>query len=291
MTLQDETVIFMEVRILKSLIRLTDYDKDDIFDMFTLADEIRAGKYQNILEGKSVILFFPDSSIRTRVTFEKGIHLLGGQSILFPVETLDKKEDIRDVCGYLNNWTDLVIARHKDIYLLEQMSACLKIPVINAMTDINHPCEVLADMYALSKIRKDFTKDNYLFVGERGNIGLAWKEASDVMGFSLEQCCGKGYEIAGVTVYHNIYDAVKGKDIVCTDPLPASVLADFKECQVTTAVMEMANDGAMLNPCPPFYRGEEVSENVIESDYFVGYEFKKHLLEIQQAIMVYCLTR
>ena len=100
-------------------------------------------------------------------------------------------ELLKDVCGYLNNWADLVVIRHKDIRLLEKMSAYLKVPVINAMTDVNHPCEVLSDMYALSKIRKNFLRDHFLFVGERGNIGLAWKEASEVMGFSLEQCCLK----------------------------------------------------------------------------------------------------
>ena len=95
----------------------------------------------------------------------------------------------------------------------------------------------------------------------------------------------------GVVSYHNIYDAISGKDIVCTDSLPASDLADFKECQVTIAAMERANEGAVLNPCPPFYRGEEVTEEVIESKYFVGYEFKKYLLEVQQALMIYCFTR
>lgn len=275
---------------MKSLIRLTDYNVNDIYDIFKLTDEIRKGKHQDFLKGKSVILFFPNTSIRTRVTFEKGIYLLGGQSILFPTDTLDKKEDLRDVCGYLNNWADMVIVRHKDICLLQSMADCLKIPVINAMTDVNHPCEMLTDMYALSKIRKDFTKDRFLFVGERGNIGLAWKEASDVMGFSLEQCCGQGYEMDGLVSYNNIYDAIRGKDIVCTDSLSTNALADFKECQVTNGAMEMANEGAILNPCPPFYRGEEVSEEVMESKYFVGYGFKKYLLDVQQAIMMYCLT-
>lgn len=276
---------------MKNLIRLTDLDVNDIYDIFKLTDEVRKGTYRDFLKEKSIILFFPNTSIRTRVTFEKGIYLFGGQPILFPTDTLDKKEDLRDVCGYLNNWADMVIIRHKDIGLLQKMADCLKVPVINAMTDSNHPCEMLADMYALSKIRKDFTKDRFLFVGERGNIGLAWKEASDVMGFSLEQCCGQGYEMEGVVSYHNINNAISGKDIVCTDSLPASDLVDFKECQVTIAAMERANEGAVLNPCPPFYRGEEVTEEVIESKYFVGYEFKKYLLEVQQAIMVYCLTR
>lgn len=276
---------------MKDMIKLADYKADDIYDIFQLTDEVRQGKYQDFLKGKSAILFFPGSSIRTRVTFEKGIYLLGGQPILFSTETLDKKEDLRDVCGYLNHWADIVIARHKDIHLLEKMAEYLEVPVINAMTDVNHPCEMLTDMYALSKIRKDFTKDRFLFVGGKGNIGLAWKEAAQVMGFELEQCCGQGYEMGGLMSYNNIYDAVAGKDIVCTDSLPASALTDFKECQVTTAAMKMANEGAILNPCPPFYLGEEVSKEVMESKYFVGYEFKKYLLEVQQAIMIYCLTR
>lgn len=276
---------------MKNLIRLTDYLVNDIYDIFHIADELTVGKYTDILKGKSVILFFPNSSIRTRVTFEKGIYLLGGQPILFPTETLDKKEDLRDVCGYLNNWADIVIVRHSNIKVLENISEYLSVPVINAMTDVNHPCEMLADMYALSKIRKDFINDKYLFCGKNGNIGLAWKEASDVMGFDLEQCCGKGYEIEGIVTYDNISTAIKGKDIVCTDSLPSNILADFNKCQVTKSAMDMANEGAILNPCPPFYCGEEVSDDVIQSKYFVGYEFKKCLLEVQQAIMVYCLTR
>lgn len=274
---------------MKNLIRLTDYTANDVYDIFKIADEIQQGKYQDILKGKSVVLFFPNSSIRTRVSFEKGIYLLGGQSILFPTETLDKKEDLKDVCGYLNNWADMIIVRHKDINVIEKISKYATVPVINAMTDINHPCEMLTDMYALSKIREDFVKDKFLFCGKKGNIGLGWKEASEVMGFELEQCCGKGYEIDGLASYHNINEAVIGKDIVCTDSLPDSILSDFKDCQVTKAVMDMANEGAILNPCPPFYRGEEVSDDAIDSKYFVGYEFKKYLLEVQQAIMMYCL--
>lgn len=276
---------------MKTLIRLTDYTPNDIYDIFRLADEVQQGKYDNILKGKTVVLFFPNSSIRTRVSFEKGIYLLGGQPILFPTETLDKKENLKDVFGYLNNWADIIIVRHKDISILEKIAKYSVVPVINAMTDINHPCEVITDMYALSKIRKDFVKDKFLFCGKKGNIGLAWKEASDVMGFELEQCCGKGYEIDGIKSYNNISEAIIGKDIICTDSLPTNVLKDFEDCQVTTEIMDMANDGAVLNPCPPFYRGEEVSDDVIDSKYFVGYKFKKYLVDVQQAIMIYCLTK
>ena len=276
---------------MKNLIRLTDYEAKDIYDIFKITDEVRQGKYNDFLQRKSIVLFFPNSSIRTRVTFEKGIYLLGGQPILFPTDALDKKEELKDVCGYLNNWADIIVVRHKDINVIETISKYSTVPVINAMTDINHPCEMLADMYALSKIRSNFVNDKFLFCGKKGNIGLAWKEASDVMGFELEQCCAKGYEIADRVLHHNIREAIIGKDIVCTDSLPANVLEDFRECHITEEIMKMANEGAILNPCPPFYRGEEVSDDVIESKYFVGYEFKKYLLEVQQAIMIYCLLR
>lgn len=275
---------------MKNLIRLTEYSKSDIYNIFALADEIKVGKYKNALKGKSVVLFFPNTSIRTRITFEKGIYLLGGQSILFPTETLDKKETLEDVCGYLNNWADLIVVRHKDIYVLETIVKYARVPVINAMTDVNHPCEIMSDMYALSKIRKSFEKDNYLFCGKKGNIGLAWQEASKVFGLNLEQCCGNGYEMQDIVTYNNIREAIVGKDIICTDSLPSPVLKDFKDCQITEEIMHLANAGAILNPCPPFYRGEEVSDDVINSKYFVGYEFKKCLLEVQQAIMIYCMS-
>ena len=121
----------------------------------------------------------------------------------------------------------------------------------------------IADMYALSKIRTDFTKDSYLFCGMNGNIGLP--------------------------VCHKIEDAIIDKDIICTDSLPHEVLPAFADCQITKNIMEKANPGALLNPCPPFFCGEEVSEDAIASEYFVGYEFKKCLLEIQQAVLVYCM--
>lgn len=274
---------------MKNLIRLTDCTVQDIKNIFEIADGINRGEYKNAFQGKSILLFFSASSIRTRVTFEKGIYLLGGQPILFPTETLDKKEDLRDVCGYLNQWADLMVVRHKKIELLECMAENSQISVVNAMTDINHPCEVLSDLYALSKIREDVTKERFLFCGRKGNIGLAWKEASQVMGFELSQCCAAGYEIPGITTYPTIREAITGKDIICTDSLPGDLVEVFKDCRVDLESMKLANKGAILNPCPPFYRGEEVSEDVMESDYFVGYEFKKHLLAVQQAVMIYCM--
>lgn len=274
---------------MKNFIRLTDFTSDDIFGIFRIADDLNNGKYNDFLKGKTIVMFFPDSSIRTRITFEKGVYLLGGQTIMFPPSTLDKKEDIRDVCGYLGNWADAVIVRHNDISKLDKMAEYSDFPIINALTDVNHPCEILSDLYALSKIRNDFTKDKYLFCGKRGNIGNTWKSAADVLGLDLVQCCCEACEIDGVPVFYDINEAIVGRDVVCTDTLPAYIVDEFDECRVTKAAMDKANKGAVLNPCTPFFRGEEVSAEVIDSDYFVGYGFKKHLLTVQQAILIYCM--
>ena len=276
----------------KSFVFIDDFSKEEIYEIFKLADKFADDVSQvKPLEGKTVVLFFPESSIRTRVTFEKGIQELGGKTILFPPEALDKKEKIQDVIGYLENWVDAIVVRHSDIEVVKSMAKHAKIPVINAMTSENHPCEIIADLYALSKLYKDIEKKKFLFVGAKGNIGNTWKVASELMGFKLEQCCPVGYEIDNIKCYTNINEAIIEKDIICTDSIPSKAKEDFKEYQITLQHMQKANPGAILNPCPPFFRGEEISEDVINSDYFVGYEFKKCLMNVQQAILCYLLDK
>lgn len=277
--------------IMKHLIRLTDMNIEDLWTLFRIADELELGEHAHILDGRTAVLFFPESSIRTRVTFEKGIHQLGGQTILFPPSALDKKEAIRDVAGYLGNWADLAVVRHNHITLMEELAAADRFPVINALSDCNHPCEMLSDLYALNRLGRDILRERYLYVGASGNIGLAWKEASRLLGFSLTQCCPVGYEMDGIPVVHNIEEAMADQDIILTDSLSPDKLEEFRPFQVTSALMDRAHTGALLNPCPPFFRGEEVSLEVIDSDYFVGYQFKKSLLTIQQAAILSCLTR
>lgn len=275
---------------MKRFIHLSDFSKQEMIHIFKLADQIKADAGASIpLKGKTIVLFFPESSIRTRVSFEKGIQMLGGNTILFPPEALDKKEDIKDVIGYLENWADLVIVRHRELSLIESMAEHSHIPIINAMTSVNHPCEILTDLYSLSKKYADYCEKEYLFMGARGNIGNTWKEASELLNFKFTQCCPKGYEIDGASVCYHLGQAVLGKDIICTDSIPASAKDDFKGYQISLEHLKQANVGACLNPCPPFFRVEEVSADAIDSEYFVGYEFKKPLLEVQQAIICYLL--
>lgn len=274
---------------MRDFLRLKDFDADELREIFRIADGLREGRYENALKGKTAALFFPGGGVRTRIAFEKGVFDLGGQTVLFSSDVLDKREETKDVFGYLDNWADMTIVRHKEMAKVEEIARWSDKPVVNAMTDECHPCEILSDLYALSRMRGEFAECSFLFCGADGNIGRTWKEASEVFDFRLEQCCPPSFAVEGLRAHSRIEDAIVGKDIICTDSLPESAREAFADCRVSLRAMRMANPGALLNPCPPFYRGEEVTGDAVDSPYFVGYAFKKCLLEVQQAVLIACL--
>lgn len=276
-------------------LKLTDFTKEQLLEIFKIADDLAVKPRPQALAGKTAVLFFPESSIRTRVTFEKAIYGLGGQSILFPSTTLDKKEALKDVVSYLENWADLLIVRHGQLDKMKAMASHAKIPVINAMSSVNHPCEVMSDLYALRRIRPDYADLAYTFVGENGNIGRAWAEIAQVMQLRFNHVSVSGQAIKENGPFYHfssvLVDTLVNTDIVLTDGLPPEMKNQdyYDHYQITLERMKTAKPGALLNPCPPFTCGEEVSTEVIDSDYFVGYGFKSDLLLVQQAIVLFCM--
>ncbi|UJF32966.1 ornithine carbamoyltransferase [Paenibacillus hexagrammi] len=278
-----------------NLLDINELSSDDIYRIFSSADEIKSGMHENFLKGKTFVLFFPESSIRTRITFEIGIKSLGGDCIMFPSEALDKKEELKDVIKYIENWAHGVIVRHADFSKIRDLASHSKIPVINAMTSVNHPCEVLSDLYAISKRKEHFQNLSYTFVGPAGNICRSWLTAAEVLDFKFNHVCLKGHELRtdsdNYQFYTELDEIIKVSEVVLTDSLPDEFRNEqyIAEYQVTLERMKLAPNGALLNPCPPFFRAMEVSEEVISSEYFVGYTFKKDLLFVQQAIIIQCL--
>lgn len=272
---------------MKSLVRLTDWTRDDVDAVFELADAYRKGRGPRT-DGMAA-LFFPATSLRTRVTFERGADLLGLQPILFPPETLDKPESPADVTGYLANWASIMVIRHGDIGTLESLAATRKLPIVNAMTSVNHPCEVLSDLFALRQVRPDPRRLSYLFVGADGNIARAWAEAAGVLDLKLTQCCPADLAVPGLDWTDDLDAAIVGADVVLTDGVGPHrrALAPYR---VTRKLLERAKPGVLFNPCPPFTRGAELSADAVSSSWpFVGYGFKASLLPVQQAIMAYCI--
>jgi ornithine carbamoyltransferase len=253
--------------------------------LFVDADRYRSGEGER-LDGAAV-LFFPPSSLRTRVSFERGAWLMGLQPVTFPPETLSKDEDPVDVVGYLASWARLVVGRYPDIAVLDRMAGANALPIINAMTDVNHPCEVLSDLYALSR-SADPLGLRYLFVGADANIGRAWWEGGRAFGLDIRQSCPSFLRIAGMPWDDDLRRAVATADVIITDgPGPhAAALAPY---QITADVLRHAPSGVRLAPCPPFVRGREVSADAIDHPAFVGYRFKESLMPVQQAVMSWVL--
>lgn len=283
-----------------NLIRLEELTKEDLDNIFKIVDDIKDGKEFNILGGKNAILFFPESSIRTRITFELAIKELGGNVINFPPESLDKKERICDVVGYINNWIDLAIIRHPNISLIEEFANNSNSPVINAMTKENHPCEIITDLYTIKNRYKELNNLKFSFIGIKGNICNSWFAISKTLNLNITQICPSEYKVDekyfldNQNVKHSdSLEAIEESDIVLTDSLPndKEIQEKMKKYQITLEVMKKTKENSILNPCPPFNIGEEVTEDVIYSKYFVGYEFKKNLLTVQKAIIVYCLSK
>jgi len=268
-----------------------------IADIFELTRRLQLSELGHLLADKHFVLFFPTTSVRTRLTFEQGIRSLGGACTLFPPETLDRPEQLRDTVSYIANWADGIVVRHPQFATMQEMGRHAPIPVINAMSADNHPCEILADLYAISQLRADFRELTYTFVGPAGNIARSWAEIAQVLHLRFNHVCMGDQALAEPSACYtyrtDLEETLAISDIVLTDSLPEAFLTrDYlSRYQITRERMELAKPHALLNPCPPFVRGAEVSEDAIASDFFVGYAFKKSLLHVQQAILFYCLSR
>lgn len=278
-----------------NLLDINEWSTDQILNIFHLTDEIKLGMHKNCFTGKAFILFFPESSIRTRITFERGIKELGGECILFPSETLDKREQLSDVIKYIENWAQAVIVRHTNFSKIQELCSHSTIPVINAMSAVNHPCEILSDLYSISKRREQFQELVYTFVGPAGNISKSWAAIANLMNLKFNHVCTKGHELGddsdNYKFYTDLDETLMKSDVVLTDSLPKELQNQeyITKYQITLERMKLTRNSAMLNPCPPFFRGEEISEEAISSEFFVGYAFKKDLLFVQQAIILHCL--
>ena len=270
---------------MRNLIRLDDWTAADVEQVFDLADAYGAGAEPSFTG--SAVMFFPSTSLRTRVSFERGAALLGLQPIVFPSETLDKPEALTDVASYLASWADVLVVRHPKIEVLEELASAYALPVVNAMTSVNHPCEVLSDLYALRR-QRELSGLRFLFVGGDGNIARAWQEAARVLDLDLVQCCPEGLAVPGAKWTGDLASAVRVADVILTDGfgVHGDLLQPF---QITAALLDSAPAGVQLNPCPPFARGREVSADAIEHPAFVGHAFKSALLPVQQAVMAFAL--
>ncbi|MBN2544273.1 MAG: ornithine carbamoyltransferase [Spirochaetes bacterium] len=294
---------------MRHFISFLDFSTDELYSILDRADILfelwKENKISKRFKGKNIGLWFYDNGFRNRLAFEIGAKGMGAIVSYIPGEP-GVYEPLEDMCRYLQNWYSLLVIRsnnHKDIIKLTEN---ISIPVINARTDFNHPCEILGDLQYIKRVRKSLTDLNIVFIGEVTNICMSWFEATVKFPIKVTQIAPEGYlldrkslekfnkQSKGKIILTSSMDMINEEtDVLYTDCWPKSDDKNEKEkikklfllYQVTENILSRLNDKAFFLPCPPVTRGEEVSENAMKSNLCKNYEAKKFLLHVQNAVM------
>lgn len=300
----------------RDLLNFADWSRHELESIVRLAQDLKQKQKQGVvhrlLEGKGLGMLFEKPSLRTRVTFEAGMVQLGGHAVfLSPTEVqMGVRETPEDCARSLSRWVDMIVVRTFAQATLEEMARAASVPVINALTDLYHPCQVLADCLTLLEHKRKLRGLKITFIGDGNNMVHSWMEAAEKIPFSFALACPKGYEPnrdiearvkrngADVTVTHSIKDALRGADAVYTDVWTsmgqewdvATRLKAFHEYQVNYRVLAMAKKDAVVMHCLPAHRGQEITDDVLESPQCIAFDQAENRLHAQKAIMVWLLN-
>jgi ornithine carbamoyltransferase len=292
----------------RDFLQIPDFSKDEIVALFELAERMRAGRYKTTpLAGKTLAMIFMKSSTRTRVSFEVGTYQLGGHALfLSPRDVqLGRGEPIADTARVLSRYVDGIMIRtfaHQDA---EELAQYADIPVINGLTDLVHPCQVLADLLTVRQHVKGKLDDlTIAWIGDGNNMCNSWINAAYRLGFELRIACPEGYEPADhllarakesatVTVTRSPEEAVKGAHVINTDVWASMGQEEeqqkreraFRGFTVSSALMSKADKSAIFLHCLPAHRGEEVAADVIDGPQSRVWDEAENRLHIQKAIM------
>ena len=291
----------------RDFLAIPDYSRDEIGSLFDLADRMKSGKYdKKPLTGKSLAMIFMKSSTRTRVSFEVGTYQLGGHALfLSPRDVqLGRGEPIADTARVLSRYVDGIMIRtfaHQDI---EELAKYASVPVINGLTDLVHPCQVLADLLTVRQHLGSIDGKKVAWIGDGNNMANSWINAAYRLGFDLTLACPEGYEpadhllaraqkVAKVRVVRDPMEAAEGADVVNTDVWASMGQEeeqkkrerDFAGFSVTAAMMRRAASDAIFLHCLPAHRGEEVAADVIDGPQSCVWDEAENRLHVQKAIM------
>jgi ornithine carbamoyltransferase len=301
---------------MRHFLTLADFSKDELQEMLDLAVKIKAQtkrkEFVPYLQNQTLGMIFEKSSTRTRVSFEVGIYQLGGVGLFLSANDiqLGRGEPMKDTARVISRMVDMVMIRTFEQSKLEEFAAYSKVPVINGLTDMYHPVQLMTDYLTMM----EFGKANNpvcAYVGDGNNMAHSWLYLAAIMGFELRVATPKGYECdetvverakalakhsgATLSFTHDPAEAVTGCDVVTTDTWVSmgqeaekeKRLKDFAGYQVDDAMMARAKSDAIFLHCLPAYRGYEVSEEVFERYADVIFTEAENRLHAQKGIMVW----
>ncbi|MBN1351816.1 ornithine carbamoyltransferase [candidate division KSB1 bacterium] len=296
----------------KDFIAISELSKDEIFELFARAIELKEKTKRHeahpLLLGKTLAMIFQKPSARTRISFEVGMYQLGGYALyLAPTDiSMGKRESIADVARTISRYCDGIMARvfgHEQILELAKHAT---VPVVNGLTDLLHPCQVMGDMLTILEHRGNLEAITVAFIGDGNNLANSWINMAARVPMTLHLAIPEGYDpnpeilksalksrTSSIRIFRNPIEAVKNADVIYTD-VWASMgqeaeaekrRIDFRNFQVNDELVGHANSQCLVMHCLPAHRGEEITDSVIEGSNSVVFDEAENRLHIQKAIL------
>jgi len=300
----------------RDLLRVADLSRKEIEEILDLSGELKArlkrGERHTPLLGKTLGLIFEKSSTRTRVSFEVGIYQLGGQSLFLSSKDLQigRGETLADTARVLSRYVEGLVIRTFGHEIVEEMAHYASIPIINGLSDLHHPCQVLADLFSIRERKRSLDGLKVAYVGDGNNMAHSWIEGASKFGIHLMVACPVGYEpdqeiyenalrerarpAAKIEIGHDPEQAVEGADVVYTDVWTSmgqeqekdERLRDFQGFQLNHSLLSHAKPGVLVMHCLPAHRGEEITDEVIDGPHSIVWDQAENRLHVQKAILV-----
>ena len=297
----------------KHFLQFNDFSKEEIQSLFAKTKIIKEKfkTYQKYwpLEDRTLVMIFEKASTRTRLSFESGMHQMGGTAIYLNTRDsqLGRGEPVEDAAQVISRMCDIVMIRTFEQDIIERFAQNSRVPVINGLTNEYHPCQILADIYTYIEKKGSIQGKTVAWIGDSNNVCNTWLQAAELLDFNVHVSTPKGYEVeierAGLygddhfEEFEDPMEAVKGADIVTTDVWTSmgfeaekkERLKDFADWQVDQEMMQSANNGAIFMHCLPAHRGEEVTAEVIDGPQSVVWDEAENRLHVQKALLEHLL--
>ena len=297
----------------KHFLHISDYSKEELIAIFHLTKELKQ-KFRNREDYKpfkdcSLVMIFAKPSARTRVSFESGFEWMGGHALFLGPNDIGigKRQAIKDISRLFSRYNDMIMARLFDHEHILELAKYSSIPVINGLTDYNHPCQIMADIFTIWEHKERFEELKICYVGDGNNVVHSWLHLASKLSINFVCICPEGFTpdekivklaknggCSEIEISHEPYSSVQNADIVYTDVWASMGQKEeaearekiFQPFQVNRSLMEIAGDSALFMHCLPAERGREVTDGVMEADNSIVFDQAENRLHVQNAIMV-----
>jgi len=302
----------------RDLVSLRDWSREELWELLELAlhlkRELRAGiPHQQVLAGKTLAMVFQKPSLRTRVSFEVGMTQLGGHAIYLGPEDikLGEREPVEDIARVLSRYADGIMARVFGHDLVEELARHAEVPVINGLSDLLHPCQILGDLLTIYEKKRRLEGLKLAWIGDGNNVAHSWLHGGPKMGMDVTLACPEGYEPkeeiveyarsqgTKVEVIHDPREAAREADVLYTD-VWASMgqeaeaerrRRDFQGFQIDEELIKLAKPDCLVMHCLPAHYGEEITYEAAHSPNSVIYDQAENRLHAQKALLALLLGR